>query len=193
MAKVSPWSVKGVEPEAREAAKIAARRAGTTVGQWLNHTIRAATAQQLATPPGAPEDPISPDLAPCDESAGLSSRHENHGSQTVNSRPPTGMALPPAPTNESVFESLLNLSNRIERTELKTEAAVAPLANQAEQLSEPVEQFIEQVEQVRSRTVVSTVPMERAVQRLSERLQKIEASRKAENDNRRRSIFGRDK
>lgn len=35
-----PWSVKGVEPEAREAAKAAARRAGMTLGQWLNHVIQ---------------------------------------------------------------------------------------------------------------------------------------------------------
>jgi localization factor PodJL len=35
-----PWSVKGVEPEAREAAKVAARRAGLTLGAWLNQVIR---------------------------------------------------------------------------------------------------------------------------------------------------------
>lgn len=34
-----PWSVKGIEPEAREAAKQAARRAGMTLGAWLNQTI----------------------------------------------------------------------------------------------------------------------------------------------------------
>jgi len=35
-----PWSVKGVEPGAREAAKAAARRAGLTLGAWLNQVIR---------------------------------------------------------------------------------------------------------------------------------------------------------
>lgn len=35
-----PWSVKGVEPDAREAAKAAARRAGLTLGAWLNQVIR---------------------------------------------------------------------------------------------------------------------------------------------------------
>ena len=39
-ANVSPWSVKGVDPEARDAAKIAARRSGLTVGAWLTQTIR---------------------------------------------------------------------------------------------------------------------------------------------------------
>ncbi len=34
-----PWSIKGIEPEAREAAKSAARRSGMTLGQWLNSVI----------------------------------------------------------------------------------------------------------------------------------------------------------
>ena len=34
-----PWSVKGIDPEAREAAKVAARRAGMTLGEWLNSLI----------------------------------------------------------------------------------------------------------------------------------------------------------
>ena len=34
-----PWSVKGIEPEAREAAKLAARKAGLTLGEWLNSVI----------------------------------------------------------------------------------------------------------------------------------------------------------
>jgi localization factor PodJL len=34
-----PWSVKGIEPEMREAAKDAARRSGMTLGEWLNSMI----------------------------------------------------------------------------------------------------------------------------------------------------------
>lgn len=34
-----PWSVKGIDQNAREAAKDAARRAGMTVGEWLNQVI----------------------------------------------------------------------------------------------------------------------------------------------------------
>lgn len=194
MVKVSPWSVKGVEPEAREAAKIAARRAGMTVGQWLNHTIRAAAAQQLATPSRSPQDTISSDMAHYDESAGLSGPLEYYGGRTANAQAMSGMAYrahPPAPTNESIFENLLNLTNRIDRTEMKAAAAVAPLADQVEQLSERVEHFNEQVEHVKSQATGSTAPVERAVQRLSERLEKIEAARKTDNDNRRRSIFSR--
>ncbi len=34
-----PWSVKGIEPEVRAAAKVAARRSGMTLGEWLNSVI----------------------------------------------------------------------------------------------------------------------------------------------------------
>ena len=34
-----PWSVKGVEPQVRVAARNAARRAGMTMGEWLNSVI----------------------------------------------------------------------------------------------------------------------------------------------------------
>jgi localization factor PodJL len=34
-----PWSVKGIEPDVREAAKGAARRSGLTLGEWLNAAI----------------------------------------------------------------------------------------------------------------------------------------------------------
>ncbi|GAU81094.1 SEL1-like repeat protein [Bosea sp. BIWAKO-01] len=40
MANSLPWSVKGVDPRTRDAAKAAARRAGMTLGEWLDHKIR---------------------------------------------------------------------------------------------------------------------------------------------------------
>jgi hypothetical protein len=47
MATNSPWSVKGVDPEAREAAKIAARKQGVNVGRWLSNAILAAASEEL--------------------------------------------------------------------------------------------------------------------------------------------------
>jgi localization factor PodJL len=35
----APWSVKGIDPKAREVAKDLARRSGMTLGEWLNHVI----------------------------------------------------------------------------------------------------------------------------------------------------------
>ncbi|KRE18083.1 hypothetical protein ASE63_02550 [Bosea sp. Root381] len=39
MANSLPWSVKGVDPRTRDAAKAAARRAGMTLGEWLDHKL----------------------------------------------------------------------------------------------------------------------------------------------------------
>ena len=39
MSAGAPWSVKGIDPKAREVAKDLARRSGMTLGEWLNHVI----------------------------------------------------------------------------------------------------------------------------------------------------------
>ena len=46
-----PWSVKGIEPETREAAKDAARRSGMTLGEWLNSKILDSADEQESVPP----------------------------------------------------------------------------------------------------------------------------------------------
>ncbi|HOP19337.1 MAG TPA: hypothetical protein PK585_04580, partial [Amphiplicatus sp.] len=43
MKSSAPWSVKGIERDARETAKEAARREGMTVGEWLCQVIYAAS------------------------------------------------------------------------------------------------------------------------------------------------------
>jgi localization factor PodJL len=39
MSTAAPWSVKGIDPRARDAAKDLARREGLTLGEWLNRMI----------------------------------------------------------------------------------------------------------------------------------------------------------
>lgn len=39
MSAAAPWSVKGIDPKAREIAKDLARRSGMTLGEWLNSMI----------------------------------------------------------------------------------------------------------------------------------------------------------
>lgn len=39
MTATAPWSVKGIDPHAREVAKDLARREGMTLGEWLNRMI----------------------------------------------------------------------------------------------------------------------------------------------------------
>ena len=35
-----PWNLRGLRPEAREAARDAARQSGMSVGEWLNSVIQ---------------------------------------------------------------------------------------------------------------------------------------------------------
>src|SRR6187551_274672 len=50
MNKAVPWSVKGVDFDAREAAQAAARRSGLSVGEWLNNVIAERAAEQQVAP-----------------------------------------------------------------------------------------------------------------------------------------------
>lgn len=59
MAQQSPWSVKGVRPECRVAAKVAARRAGLTIGEWLNRAIMDAAKHSVQ---GTENTPVSHQL-----------------------------------------------------------------------------------------------------------------------------------
>lgn len=42
------WSIRGVSPETRQAAKRAARKSGQTLGAWLDDQIRLAATQKLS-------------------------------------------------------------------------------------------------------------------------------------------------
>lgn len=52
MTSNAPWSVKGIDRDARETAKAAAQREGMTLGEWLNQMIFAA-GDPNAAPPAA--------------------------------------------------------------------------------------------------------------------------------------------
>lgn len=176
MATISPWSVKGVDPEAREAAKIAARKAGLTVGQWLNQTIRIAASEQLRNggrnmrPPYPEPDPSPYDAGPRPQPGPDQGADPLHGGYNA-----------PAPTMQAIFESIQKLSARVESAEMKTTAAIEPLAEQVDQLAQ-------QIDEVKANTGVSSAPVERAMMRLSERLQKVEESRGA--GKRKPGLFG---
>ena len=94
MAKApSPWSVKGVDPEAREAAKIAARRAGLTVGAWLNQMILQTASDQLrrngTQQPGAAPGYRQPERAEYRQQPDPQTEHWD------TPHPQPGMAPPP--------------------------------------------------------------------------------------------------
>lgn len=62
----APWSVRGVSPEARNAAALAARRAGRSVGEWVEGVVMAAAHAELkaaSVPAATGEDTLKAILA----------------------------------------------------------------------------------------------------------------------------------
>lgn len=65
MSSGAPWSVKGIDPKAREIAKDLARRSGMTLGEWLNQMILedgaapASSAEPKSAPPVEPSTPMA--------------------------------------------------------------------------------------------------------------------------------------
>jgi localization factor PodJL len=57
MAANAPWSVKGIDPKAREIAKDLARRSGMTLGEWLNQMILDDGGAPEETPPRPADEP----------------------------------------------------------------------------------------------------------------------------------------
>ncbi len=45
------WTVRGVSPETRAAAKKAAQRAGKTLGEWVDDTLHRAATEKLTEAP----------------------------------------------------------------------------------------------------------------------------------------------
>lgn len=198
MANTSPWSVKGVAPEAREAAKIAARRQGVNVGRWLTQTILAAASEELRSKRGPEEQraaapgsgasftftgqPSAPQHEqgaaessppPQDQQAPEAPQPQQYNPQYHAPPPPhaPGASGPPALTPEAVLASIQKLASRIEESEQRTADILQPIADRVGDLSE-------QIDEIKSKSSGSSAPVERAMMRLSERLDRMEESGK---------------
>lgn len=124
-----PWSVKGIEPEVREAAKHAARRSGMTLGEWLNSVILDQADEQtpeLTPPEPAPKKDFSaprrPAPSPREETvvrlediAQQLSRLAQQEQQSAAIRP----YEPPAARQQDT-ETLQRILNRVESNERQT-------------------------------------------------------------------------
>jgi localization factor PodJL len=58
MTAAGPWSVKGIDPKAREVAKDLARRSGMTLGEWLNQMIIDGIDGDMPPPPFEDAAPV---------------------------------------------------------------------------------------------------------------------------------------
>src|SRR6185295_12867957 len=79
-----PWSVKGVEADARETAKELARRSGMTLGQWLNAMIAEQTAEGE---PGEQASATAANVSPLDDLADRLGAMNRRASSTAAPEP----------------------------------------------------------------------------------------------------------
>ena len=85
MSTAGSWSVKGIDPKARELARDLARRSGLTLGEWLNQMIT-----DTGDEPPAAVEPEPEPVAPPPRSWMESSRRP-----TASAKPPAGASVLP--------------------------------------------------------------------------------------------------
>ncbi|MGA0607924.1 hypothetical protein ACO2Q0_18190 [Phenylobacterium sp. VNQ135] len=122
----APWSVKGIDPRAREVAKDLARRSGMTLGEWLNHVIlEDDTPEEAAYEAQVSERPL---------------RSVQGGGYHAYEATPR-FAPQAAPSNElaRVVHALDRLSDRIEASETRTGLAISGVEHSVRQALARVE------------------------------------------------------
>jgi len=105
MSAGAPWSVKGIDPKAREVAKDLARRSGMTLGEWLNHVIL--------------EDDLPEDVTAEGQFAGRRLAPEG-----LRQEGPRLTAVPASPDLARIAFALDRLTDRIEASETRTGLAI---------------------------------------------------------------------
>ncbi|MFN3583378.1 Localization factor PodJS [Phenylobacterium sp.] len=107
----APWSVKGIDPKAREVAKDLARRSGMTLGEWLNRVI-------LEDDP--PEDVAAEHQVP-------------ERPQRLSQDPPRLQAVPTPQDTDRLAHAIDRLSDRIEASETRTGLAISGVEHSVRQ------------------------------------------------------------
>jgi localization factor PodJL len=129
-----PWSVKGIEPETREAAKEAARRSGMTLGEWLNTKILDSTDE-------AEPSPVTRHQRPSAARGETSIRLEDIAEQLSRIARREQNTAPASYVSETRLEDEENLSkilNRVESNERQTVEAFTAVNERLAVLSRQV-------------------------------------------------------
>ncbi|MEQ9520626.1 MAG: peptidoglycan-binding protein [Parvibaculum sp.] len=162
-----PWSVKGIEPEAREAAKQAARRAGLTLGAWLNQMIMDQGTDDVGQMPPSVRDFGGPgrDFGGFEAAASQPQSPSQQGySGGARYAMPAQLDLSP------VTEAVRDLVRRIDTNERRIETSL-------EALAERVETSEQKIASGGTTNADKDSVLERKVQQLTDRLEAAERNR----------------
>ncbi|RAK56800.1 SEL1-like repeat protein [Phenylobacterium deserti] len=156
MSAGAPWSVKGIDPKAREVAKDLARRSGMTLGEWLNRVIL--------------EDDMPEEVS---SEAAMPDRPQRSFAEP---RLVSGAPVAARPDDFSrVAYALDRLTDRIEASETRTGLAISGVEHSVRQAVARIEAAEREHVAVATRfeTAVDRVGSEQA--RMEERLRRMEA------------------
>lgn len=165
-----PWSVKGIEPEVREAAKFAARRSGMTLGEWLNNVIleQADDAAPAAPPPRPSYRRDEPrDAVRLEDIAEQLARIARRDQDTT--------PAPYAATRQADQEALGRILNRVESNERQTVEAFSAVNERLSAVGRQVSQLAQTTPSARSTTKPEDTPafqsLEKAVRNIIEHIE----------------------
>jgi len=162
MSVATPWSVKGIDPKAREVAKDLARRSGMTLGEWLNRMI---------LDDEGPEDAVSE----ADIARRPTPLYFESARRTEDAPPRVEAAEHPADEMGRIALALDRLSERLEVSESRTGLAVSGVEHSVRAALARIEAAEREHIAVAARFegAVEGVSSEQA--RIAERLRRMEA------------------
>ncbi|MBP6878793.1 MAG: SEL1-like repeat protein [Phenylobacterium sp.] len=171
MTSGAPWSVKGIDPKAREVAKDLARRSGMTLGEWLNRMILEDDAPEEITSQSYFEDRP----ARSERVYGEPPRAAEAAGGVVIEPPPGRFGAATSADEGRVATALERLSGKTDRAAQR----VTPESIAAENV---LRQAVARIEAAEREAVAVAARFEGAVQearaentRLAERLRRVEA------------------
>ena len=163
----APWSVKGIDPKAREVAKDLARRSGMTLGEWLN---------QVILQDDGPEDVVSESYFSERSARPRPEAAPPRVAERSVERPPERYEAPEHPGDyvERMAGLLDRLTARIETAEARTGQAVSGVEQSVREALSRIEAAERQHAAVASRVEGSAEQSAALHARLADRLARVE-------------------
>ena len=156
MSAGAPWSVKGIDPKAREVAKDLARRSGMTLGEWLNRVIL--------------EDDVPEEITAEAQFADRAFRAEAPRLRAIS--PPSP---PTVPDLARIASALDRLTARIEASETRTGLAINGVEHSVRQALARIETAEREQNTAAARLEGLLAETQAEVSHNSERLRRFEA------------------
>ncbi|OYU68930.1 MAG: Localization factor PodJS [Alphaproteobacteria bacterium PA2] len=176
MTSGAPWSVKGIDPKAREVAKDLARRSGMTLGEWLN---------QMIFEEDGPED-ISSEAFFTPSETGLrgpvrtyyeSARQEPPARSGPSDASPSRFEAPEHPADEisRVTHALDRLVDRIESSEGRTGLAISGVEHSVREAAARIESAEREQVAIAARFESAVNETREVQEQIANRLKRVEA------------------